>query len=103
MVVPLFFCTVPFVIREWDTEGLATEPLVILLWVVAPGGSVRTLPSAAPLSSGGNMKICFATFFPVRLLSRRNTDIRRGCDMTQIRRDLLIGCEGLLDVNMHHA
>jgi len=30
-VVPLPFCTVPFVMRECDTEGPATEPLVILL------------------------------------------------------------------------
>src|SRR5216683_3927632 len=58
------FCTVPFVMRECDTGGRETEPLVILLWVVAPGGSVRTLPSAAPRSSSGNMMICFATSFP---------------------------------------
>jgi hypothetical protein len=53
---------VGFVMRE--CEGRETVPLVILLWEVAPGGSARTLPSAAPRSSAGNMKICFAICFP---------------------------------------
>src|SRR5580700_12008040 len=42
-------------------------------------------------------------FFSIRLLGRRNADIRRGRDMTQLRRFLLIGCEGLLDVNVNHV
>src|SRR6202040_1386739 len=42
-------------------------------------------------------------FFSIRLLSRRNADIRRGRDMTQIRRYLLIGCEWLFEINVDHA
>src|SRR5580693_9377323 len=42
-------------------------------------------------------------FFSIRLLSRRNADVRRRSYMAQIRRYLLIGCEGLLDINMDHA
>src|SRR6476661_6509702 len=41
-------------------------------------------------------------FFSI-LLSRRNPHIRRGRDVTQIRGHLLIGCEGLLDINVDHA
>ena len=50
--------------RECDAEGRETVPLVILLCVVAPGGPVRTLPSAAPLNSAGNINTCFATCLP---------------------------------------
>ena len=42
-------------------------------------------------------------FFSIRLLGGRDADIRRGRDMTQIRRYLFIGCEGLLDINMDYA
>ena len=45
--------------------------------------------------------LCY--FFSIRMLSLRNTDIRRGRDITQIRRYLIIGCERLLDINVNNA
>src|SRR5579859_798833 len=39
----------------------------------------------------------------VRLLGRRDADIRRSCDMTQIGGYLFICSEGLLDTNVSYA
>ena len=45
----------------------------------------------------------FRYFFSIRLLSRRNADVGRRCDMAQIRWYLLLGGEWLRDVDVDHS
>ncbi len=67
-------------------------------WGVCEDAAFRS-----PTQLRGKYENLLRHLLPVRLLGRRDADIRKRGDMTQIGGYLLVGCEGLLDSNVDRA